>query len=614
MEENIGRVFPGWQVEELLGAGAFGKVYKARREVMGHVSYAAVKVIQIPGEKSEVNELLNSGMDSHSIHSFYEDMVRNLMNEIQIMESLKTADNIVSIEDFQVLDNADRTQWQIFIRMELLTNLGDYLQNHTMTRDEIIRLGINICSALESCENVNIIHRDIKIDNVFVNEFGSFKLGDFGISKQLEQTTSALSQKGTNMYMAPEVYRGEKYGNTVDIYSLGIMLYRLCRKGRFPFLPPVPQPLHPGDYHTATARRLNGENIPMPEGVDARLGEVLCRACAFRAEDRFQSAAEMKRELQRCLKAETPPVSPVSFESVVPEEETSEVNFGMDSRFAEPERTSAAFSQIAPRTDQEAAQGAGNGPAENSPAKKQGEKEENGKKRRKNTKKRTEKRSRGKGGLGKIIAIIAIVVLAAGGTLFGIGYYRNIQTKQENSTAQVKEFLKQVTVASSNMGAVIGGRAMVITLHHLAETSIEENGGNFDVVWETMLAEYNTDEMREILPYLVNDEETALVSLSDALSKLNTSEEMEACLEKIKKADAQIENMIPEIEKQGEVKGVSKQELLELYNTYHSISIEYTQISMGRQDANEILNDFEDFNSRCNECMDRAKEYEKKVQ
>ncbi len=104
-----------------------------------------------------------------------------------------------------------------------------------MTRQQILRLGMDMCQALIACERANVIHRDIKVDNVFFNGFDSFKLGDFGISKQLEKTQSALSQKGTNMYMAPEVFRAEKYDHTVDIYSLGIMLYRLLNRGVFHF-------------------------------------------------------------------------------------------------------------------------------------------------------------------------------------------------------------------------------------------------------------------------------------------------------------------------------------------------------------------------------------------
>lgn len=73
----------------------------------------------------------------------------------------------------------------------------------------MIRLGIDICKALELCQKYNVIHRDIKPENIFVSGSGDFKLGDFGIARTIERASSGLSKKGTYNYMAPEVYRGK---------------------------------------------------------------------------------------------------------------------------------------------------------------------------------------------------------------------------------------------------------------------------------------------------------------------------------------------------------------------------------------------------------------------
>ena len=89
---------------------------------------------------------------------------------------------------------------------------------------------------MEYCQCQNIIHRDIKPENIFVSRFGEFKLGDFGIARELERTMSGLSKKGTYSYMAPEMYKGEAYDSRVDIYSLGIVLYKLRNHNRLPFI------------------------------------------------------------------------------------------------------------------------------------------------------------------------------------------------------------------------------------------------------------------------------------------------------------------------------------------------------------------------------------------
>ena len=70
-------------------------------------------------------------------------------------------------------------------------------------------MGRELTSALIFCQKKGLIHRDIKPENIFVSEAGQFKLGDFGVARTVEKTTGGLSRKGTEKYMAPEVYLGK---------------------------------------------------------------------------------------------------------------------------------------------------------------------------------------------------------------------------------------------------------------------------------------------------------------------------------------------------------------------------------------------------------------------
>ena len=109
--------------------------------------------------------------------------------------------------------------WDIYIRMELLESFVEYTKHRELTEGDVIRLGIDICNALELCERQKIIHRDIKPANIFVSTSGSFKLGDFGIARKLERANSTMSHKGTYSYMAPEIFYGERhYDSTIDTW------------------------------------------------------------------------------------------------------------------------------------------------------------------------------------------------------------------------------------------------------------------------------------------------------------------------------------------------------------------------------------------------------------
>lgn len=297
--ERIRKVWPKWEPLEILGQGGFGTVYKCKRENMLDVSYSAIKVVKIPNDESEVKEMTTSGMTKEHIQSYYKESVIALLNEIKLMESLKSASNIVGIEDYEVVENEDGIGWTIFIRMELLTNLSDYIESTNFTRQQVVDMGIDICKALEVCHQEKIIHRDIKPGNIFVSRFGDFKLGDFGVSKEVEQFNATMSQKGTKSYMAPEMIKLEKtYDHTVDIYALGLTMYELLNHGRMPFLPNYPEPFFPKQREEAMFSRLSGKELPDIEGL-GELNAILKKACHFDPKQRYQSATEFKRDLMK---------------------------------------------------------------------------------------------------------------------------------------------------------------------------------------------------------------------------------------------------------------------------------------------------------------------------
>ena len=229
--------------------------------------------------------------------TYFKGIVDDFVSEIQLMESLKGVQNIVSVEDYKVVEKRDAIGWDIYIRMELLTPFNTYICDKMLTEKEIVKLGIDICTALEICGQRNIIHRDIKPENIFVNDFGYFKLGDFGIARKLENMTGGLSQKGTFNYMAPEVANSNEYDSRVDIYSLGVVLYRLLNNNRLPFLDMDRQLLSPNERKLAVERRIRGEALPVPCNASPAMAALIKCACAYNPNARFSSASEMKQAL-----------------------------------------------------------------------------------------------------------------------------------------------------------------------------------------------------------------------------------------------------------------------------------------------------------------------------
>jgi serine/threonine protein kinase len=261
-----------------------------------------------------VQSLKNEGMDHGSMREYYMSLVEDFTQEIALMSKLKGNPGIVAYEDYTVVEHKDGVGWDILIRMELLHPIAEVLAKREMTEDEVINLGVSLCDALSVCHKNRIIHRDIKIDNIFLSDSGFYKLGDFGVARTIEKTASGLSKKGTYTYMAPEVYKGEAYGQRAELCSLGMVMYRLLNYNREPFLPPPPANVKYNDKNEALIQRMRGDRFAPPQKASPALQQVIMCACDYRAENRFASAEEMKQALEF---VKSNPGAPIDLNAIV---------------------------------------------------------------------------------------------------------------------------------------------------------------------------------------------------------------------------------------------------------------------------------------------------------
>ena len=335
MNTDITKIWPGWTITERLGHGGFGHVYKATYAETDAV--AAVKVITIPDNPDIIEDLRYSGRIDDEILTLCHEEAERMMEEIKVMQKLKGSANIVSIEDSALREKEDSIGYDIYIRMEHLTPLKKHIPEISPLTDEIVvKIGCDICSALEICHKKTankrqIIHRDIKPDNILYHELSdAYKLGDFGIARERFDTTNTLTRGiGTARFIAPEVEAGTAYDHRADLYSLGLLLYFLRNRERLPF-EYLGQVVDDTSVSRAKWKRVHGdEPIPPPIDASPALAEVILKACAYAPQDRYASAADMKDALLKTLRnpnrttsqaqtaqAKTVPSSPVNSEPV----------------------------------------------------------------------------------------------------------------------------------------------------------------------------------------------------------------------------------------------------------------------------------------------------------
>jgi len=206
----------GYEIGDLLGVGAFGETYIAKKEEKTF----ALKLIK--------EDAILKGFD-----------INRFNRECRSLEKVQH-ENIVKLIEYGQAHVGNDLRY--FLVMEYLSgrDLEKYFQSNAFDIDEKNLKNIldQVLTGLRVIHRKNILHRDIKPQNIFITDNGLIKLLDFGLVKMIDYTTLTMTgegPKGTPSYIPPEAIRGEKLDYRSDFYSLGVMIYYIVTKGHFPF-------------------------------------------------------------------------------------------------------------------------------------------------------------------------------------------------------------------------------------------------------------------------------------------------------------------------------------------------------------------------------------------
>lgn len=284
----------GYEIDEKLGQGSYGAVYRmVRNKGAENESFSALKVISRELDENLVRT--EFGGDWEKARRMFARMFNKAVKEISILESLAGEEHIVQIKGSCIVKMPEENYCRLYIQMEYLKDLWKDLQQKEKTdQEEVIRLGIEICEALEICHKRGMIHRDIKPGNIMVADDGTFKLGDFGVAR--EWVDGSMTVAGSLPYVAPEVVFTAKYDKSADIYSLGMVLYYLLNGMQGPFS-------ELDDPEERITRRLRcTDPLPGPAGAFPGMQKIILKACAHNPKERYASATEMKKDLLKVQK------------------------------------------------------------------------------------------------------------------------------------------------------------------------------------------------------------------------------------------------------------------------------------------------------------------------
>jgi serine/threonine protein kinase len=266
----IGQQLGQYTITATLGSGGMATVYRARQASIERD--VAIKVIK--------TELVND-------HKF----VERFRQEARIIAALDHL-HIIKVFDFGTQDDL------LYLVMELKT--GGSLAAHLKARgklnaEEAARYLDQIGAALDHAHSRSVIHRDLKPQNVLLDEQNNAFLSDFGIARIVSELSKSETVIGTPEYMAPEQWHGKNVGRRADIYALAVMTYKLLTN-TLPFTGDTPPVLMYKHLHEPPPpiRRLRPD-------LSQRIEDVLMKGMAKRPEDRFQSAPEFAAAFRTAL-------------------------------------------------------------------------------------------------------------------------------------------------------------------------------------------------------------------------------------------------------------------------------------------------------------------------
>ncbi len=303
-----------------------------------------LKHISIPASDAQVRALILSGIykDENDVLAYYTGIVSDIKKELDTGKKLAETGCFAGAVDYQIEQKTDGIGYDVYILQELQVPLNELINRNGMTHLRAVNLGIDICDAIIACREAGYLFANLKPENIFLVPSGKFLLGDLGLISLKDLEYAGIPESYIDSFSAPELFDISTSPNmTIDLYSLGMVLYRIYNGNHGPF----------EDENTngamADKLRLSGKPLPTPIYADYELAAIITKACAYRIGSRYGSPEKLKEALIQYLQRNQIPDSLIVPPLVVdPEpviEEETELQEEEPLRMVDAEELDAAF-------------------------------------------------------------------------------------------------------------------------------------------------------------------------------------------------------------------------------------------------------------------------------
>ena len=298
------------KVSPLLDEFALGRAFSDHHGVVCYPAIHSVtnekyilKCVSIPESQTQVDAMLLTGAceDRAAAQSYYEDLAHAMVEEAEALKLLSQTRGFAPFRDYQLMKK-DRGQvgMDLWLLSPYRTTLSGYMKRGPLTHLEAVNLGIDVCAALTLCRKAGFVYQNLRPENIFITPQRKFQLGDLGLLALEQMSYAMLPDRYRSAYTAPELEDAMAELNpTMDLYSLGVVLFQIYNNGQLP-------------------RLQEGQPLPVPAFAGEELTAIIHRAMAPDPQDRWQSPEDMGQALVAYMQTNTVNDDPII--SVAPQQ------------------------------------------------------------------------------------------------------------------------------------------------------------------------------------------------------------------------------------------------------------------------------------------------------
>lgn len=258
-----------------------------------------VKIISVPASQTKLDALLLAGAfrDRESASDYFRDLAEGVVEEAVLLQRLSRLEGFIPYKNWQVVPMEDgEIGYDVYLTGNYRATLERHLRHDSMTHLAAVNLGLDLCAALAVCRRSGYLYVDLKPDNIVISEDQEYRIADLGFVSLSSLAYASLPERYLSAYTAPEITDAySALNSTMDIYSVGLILYQVYNGGVLPFEGRAPE-----------------TPLSAPQYADPEMAQIILKACDPNPEVRWQDPMQMGHALVNYLQSHSVNATPIT--------------------------------------------------------------------------------------------------------------------------------------------------------------------------------------------------------------------------------------------------------------------------------------------------------------